>query len=117
MDRVVFASMLLDNYLFLKPAVTIVDAVVGMDGDGPSNGNPKQIGVLGGSRNALLLDLALFKRINGDLSKLPLFHAAKDRNLASVDLVDGIEVTGDGGGIRLQILYFLILVLLSILKA
>ncbi len=45
-DKSFFALMLLELCEALAPALTIVDAVVGMEGEGPGSGDPVQIGVL-----------------------------------------------------------------------
>ena len=45
-DKAFFALMLLELCEALAPALTIVDAVVGMEGEGPGSGDPVQIGAL-----------------------------------------------------------------------
>jgi len=45
-DKAYFALMLLELCEALAPALTIVDAVVGMEGEGPGSGDPVQIGAL-----------------------------------------------------------------------
>jgi uncharacterized protein (DUF362 family)/NAD-dependent dihydropyrimidine dehydrogenase PreA subunit len=45
-DKEFFALMLLELCEQLAPALSIVDAVVGMEGEGPGSGDPVQIGVL-----------------------------------------------------------------------
>jgi uncharacterized protein (DUF362 family) len=40
-----FSEMLLDLLGLVKPRLAIMDAVVGMEGNGPAAGNPRQIGV------------------------------------------------------------------------
>jgi len=55
-DKAYFALMLLELAEHIAPALTIVDAVTGMEGDGPGSGDPVQIGALLASRNALALD-------------------------------------------------------------
>ena len=45
-DKAFFALMLLELCEALSPALTIVDAVVGMEGEGPGSGDPIQIGAL-----------------------------------------------------------------------
>ncbi len=45
-DKAFFAMMLLELCEALPPALTIVDAVVGMEGEGPGSGDPVQIGAL-----------------------------------------------------------------------
>ncbi|MEA3545281.1 MAG: DUF362 domain-containing protein [Thermodesulfobacteriota bacterium] len=45
-DKAFFALMLLELCEALAPTLTIVDAVVGMEGEGPGSGDPIQIGAL-----------------------------------------------------------------------
>ena len=52
-----FAAMLLDLAACISPRLSIIDAVVGMEGDGPSTGNPRGIGFLLSSANPLALDV------------------------------------------------------------
>ena len=55
-DKAFFALMLLELAEHIAPALTIVDAVTGMEGDGPGSGDPVQIGALLASRDPLALD-------------------------------------------------------------
>ena len=45
-DKAFFALMLLELSELLAPTLTIVDAIVGMEGEGPGSGDPVDIGVL-----------------------------------------------------------------------
>nr|ABD75790.1 iron-sulfur cluster-binding protein [uncultured bacterium] len=51
-----FAGMCLDLVSFLSPRLSIMDAVIGMEGTGPQNGTPRYIGWLLASTNPLALD-------------------------------------------------------------
>ena len=53
-----FCEMLLDLAELVKPDLNIMDAVVGMEGEGPSGGTPREFGYLLGSPAAEELDLA-----------------------------------------------------------
>jgi uncharacterized protein (DUF362 family)/ferredoxin len=52
-----FNEVLLDVLRWSQPVLSIMDGVIGMEGDGPSGGRPKQVGVLLASTNALALDV------------------------------------------------------------
>lgn len=56
-DRELFARMLLEIYQLRRPDLTIVDAVVGMEGNGPGSGDPRPIGLLLGGPNAVAVDV------------------------------------------------------------
>ncbi|HAD04362.1 MAG: (4Fe-4S)-binding protein [Desulfuromonadales bacterium GWD2_61_12] len=55
-DKAFFALMLLELAEQIRPALTIVDAVTGMEGDGPGSGDPVQIGALLAGSNPLAVD-------------------------------------------------------------
>lgn len=55
-DRSLFASILIDIHNIVSPSVTILDGIIGMDGDGPSSGRPRELGILAVSKNAFILD-------------------------------------------------------------
>jgi len=55
-DKAFFALMLLELAERFAPALSIMDAVVGMEGNGPGSGDPVPIGALLASPNALALD-------------------------------------------------------------
>ena len=59
MDKHLFAAMLLDLAECVNPGLTIMDAVIGMEGNGPGNGDPRQVGYLLGSENPRALDLVM----------------------------------------------------------
>jgi uncharacterized protein (DUF362 family)/Pyruvate/2-oxoacid:ferredoxin oxidoreductase delta subunit len=66
-DKMLFASMLIDIHVLAKPILTILDGVVGMDRDGPGSGRVRSVGLVAVSRNALALDFHIEK-----LAKFPL---------------------------------------------
>lgn len=63
-DKAFFALMLLELAERFPPALTIMDGVVGMEGNGPGNGDPVQLGALLASPHLLALDTVATKMIN-----------------------------------------------------
>jgi uncharacterized protein (DUF362 family)/Pyruvate/2-oxoacid:ferredoxin oxidoreductase delta subunit len=55
-DKAFFALMLLELAEHVRPALTIVDAVTAMEGDGPGSGDPVHIGALLASASPLAVD-------------------------------------------------------------
>ncbi len=55
-DKAFFALMLLELSERFKPVLSIMDAVVGMEGNGPGNGDPIQLGALLASSHPVALD-------------------------------------------------------------
>jgi uncharacterized protein (DUF362 family)/Pyruvate/2-oxoacid:ferredoxin oxidoreductase delta subunit len=60
----VFSEMLVDLFSCVPPHLNIMDAVVGMEGEGPSAGLPKKIGLILASCDAVALD-AVAARVVG----------------------------------------------------
>jgi uncharacterized protein (DUF362 family)/Pyruvate/2-oxoacid:ferredoxin oxidoreductase delta subunit len=93
-DQDHFADMLLDLAEYVSPRLSIMDAVTGMEGDGPgAAGTPRQIGLLLGSKNPLALDIIAGEIIGLRREQNPLLIAAENRRLAPAGL-DEIEVIG-----------------------
>ena len=55
-DKAFFALMLLELAERFQPALSIMDAVIAMEGDGPGSGDPVAVGALLASANPLALD-------------------------------------------------------------
>lgn len=55
-DRELFARMLVDIYRLVQPSLTILDGIVGMDGNGPNSGKPISLGLVLAAGDALCLD-------------------------------------------------------------
>lgn len=89
-----FADALIDIFLSVKPALNIMDAIVGMEGPGPSAGKPKEIGVIIASEKAFNLDMVAVNIINVAPKSVPMLKNAIDRGLC-VDSTDKIEIVGE----------------------
>jgi uncharacterized protein (DUF362 family)/NAD-dependent dihydropyrimidine dehydrogenase PreA subunit len=87
-DALLFAAILIDIYTIVKPSITILDGIVGMDGDGPSSGRPRDFGVVAVSQDALALD-AFVESSLGLASRLPLTGLALEKGLVEkADVID-----------------------------
>jgi len=80
-DGEFFATMLVELYEAIRPAVTIVDAVVAMEGQGPGSGQPRQVGLLIAGSNAHHLDWACARLIGFAPSDVPTLSVAGRRGL------------------------------------
>ena len=76
-----FANMLIDLNEYLKPCLIIVDGIVAMEGNGPTAGVPKQVGVVLASKDPYKLDLVCSKIINLELNNVPVLEMALERGL------------------------------------
>lgn len=89
-----FANALIDIFLSVKPSLNIMDAVVGMEGHGPSAGNPRQVGLILASENAFNLDLTVLNILNVNPVAVPIIRNAQERGLCPYKLED-IELVGE----------------------
>jgi ferredoxin len=89
-----FAALLLDIWNGIRPCLTIMDGVIGMDGRGPTNGNPFPYGVVAGARDALTMDFWLCRMMGVRLEDYPLWQAAAVRGMPQCDL-DENDLAGD----------------------
>ncbi len=81
-----FADLLLDIYLQIKPGLNIMDAIVGLEGQGPgSTGKPKATGLIIASENALALDIVASKIIGFVPKEIPVISQAIKRGLIDID--------------------------------
>lgn len=89
-----FANMLVDINEYFKPRLSIVDAVIGMEGNGPTAGTPRKIGALIASKTPYLADVVGAKLIGLDPLGVPTVAAAVERGLSPADCL-GEEFYGD----------------------
>jgi uncharacterized protein (DUF362 family) len=75
-DANTFGEMLVATAQAIDPNLTIIDGIIGHEGNGPSNGEPRQLGVLGASINVFALDLAMLEVLNVDWQLVPTATAA-----------------------------------------
>ena len=92
-DRDLFARMLLEICLFRPPDLTVVDAVVAMEGNGPSSGKPKAVGLLLAGDNAVAVDVVAAE-VAGIPKKLLFVEQAALRLELSGARRDAITVVG-----------------------
>jgi uncharacterized protein (DUF362 family) len=72
-----FGEMLVETARAIDPDLTIVDAIIGHEGNGPSGGEPRYLGVLGASRNVFALDRAMVELLQIDPQRIPTQRAAQ----------------------------------------
>ena len=112
-----FADMLVDLDEFWKPRLHLVDAVVAMEGNGPTAGSPKQVGCLLAGENPHRMDLLCAKLIGLDPGTVPTLRAAQARGLCpetleelSIDgpwedfVTEGFQIITERNGLQFQAL-------------
>ena len=89
-----FAGMLVDLYEYSAPKLCICDAVIGMEGNGPTMGSPRKIGCIIASQNGHKLDAVAAGLIGLTPDDVPTLKAAQSRGLLPEDISE-ITVSGD----------------------
>lgn len=89
-----FSDMIVDLNEYFKTKLSIVDAVIGMEGNGPTAGTPRKIGALAASESSYALDLLCAKLIGIDAAQVPTLQAAIDRGLVPASL-SGLDIIGN----------------------
>ncbi|KPJ53578.1 hypothetical protein AMJ39_04190 [candidate division TA06 bacterium DG_24] len=56
-DRSDFSEMLVDIWMLTAPGLTVMDGIVGMEGNGPGGGDPRWLGVLIAGTSSLSVDM------------------------------------------------------------
>ncbi len=91
-DPLSFARLLVHIHELVAPRVSILDAVVGMEGNGPGSGTPRLFGALMASTNAHALDAVLCRALGIDPARLPTFAAAREAGVVCPP--DAVTVVG-----------------------
>ncbi len=89
-----FAEILCDVYATRVPDLHITDGVVGMEGNGPTNGSPRDVGKVLASMHGYNLDAVSSKVIGFSPDRVNTLAVGKDRGLWSGDL-NTVQVEGD----------------------
>ena len=66
-----FGTMLVETARLINPALTIVDGVLGHEGNGPSGGDPRELGVLAASADVFAVDRAMVTVLGVDPQTVP----------------------------------------------
>jgi uncharacterized protein (DUF362 family) len=77
-----FGEMLVETARAINPNLTIVDGIIGHEGNGPSAGEPRDLGVLGASGDVFALDVAMLEVLNVEPHLVPTAAAAQRLGLA-----------------------------------
>jgi len=93
-DAKSLSEMLVDVLTLVRPALTVMDGIVGMDGDGPSGGDPFPTGVILASPDPVAVDLAAVRLVGMEPSGVPALRVAARRGLTTLQLGD-VQFVGD----------------------
>lgn len=89
-----FAQMIVGVHQAIRPVLNIIDAVVVMQGQGPINGQPRNLGLLLASTDAAAVDSVSAELLAASSEKLQMLAAARRTKAGVTDLAD-IELLGE----------------------
>jgi uncharacterized protein (DUF362 family)/Pyruvate/2-oxoacid:ferredoxin oxidoreductase delta subunit len=89
-----FMRMLVELTALLKPRLTIMDAVVGMEGNGPGSGDPRLIGAVLAGHDPVAVDVVSSLLVGVAPEKLPIMRAAAAAGVGETRL-DRIKILGE----------------------
>ncbi|WP_418791632.1 DUF362 domain-containing protein [Phosphitispora sp. TUW77] len=89
-----FARVLVDIYGLTRPALTIMDGIIGMEGNGPSAGSPRNTGLVLAAEDGVALDAVVAHLVGVPPSKIHTTRIAHQRGLGIGDM-SKIEVLGE----------------------
>ena len=89
-----FHEIIVDVFRLRPPDLFIVDAVVGMEGNGPASPDLRDIGLILASDNAVALDAVLATMMGIEPSRLRFLQKAKEAGLGDYEL-ETIQVIGE----------------------
>ena len=89
-----FQELLVDVFRLRVPNLFIMDAVVGMEGNGPASPDLRDIGLILASDNAVAMDAVVAVMMGCEPGRLRTLQKAKEMGLGDFDL-SSIEVIGE----------------------
>jgi uncharacterized protein (DUF362 family)/NAD-dependent dihydropyrimidine dehydrogenase PreA subunit len=89
-----FQEMLVEVFKLRVPDLFVVDAVVGMEGNGPASPDLREIGLILASDNAVAMDAVMAAMMGCDPGKLRFLQKAQESGLGEYDL-STIEIIGE----------------------
>ncbi len=93
-EEIKFADMLCDLCLMTSPQINITDAVIAMEGNGPSGGTLKKVGVVTASANPFMCDVLNCYLMGYDYNEVTTVKCAVKRGLC-VDSTEALEIIGE----------------------
>ena len=77
-----FGEMLVETARAINPELTIIDGIVAHEGNGPSNGEPRHLGILGASEDVFALDRTFLDILAVDPATVPTAAAMQRLGLS-----------------------------------
>lgn len=89
-----FAKLVVDIYALARPGLHIVDGVVGMEGNGPSAGDPRDLGMILAGEDGVAMDSLICHILGREPLQIPINRFAGEQGLGETD-INKIKVVGD----------------------
>lgn len=93
-DEERFARFLLDLSNVIAPSLTIVDGIVGMDGNGPQWGRARELNFIIASSSCIAVDRVVAELLCYDVTKVPTLKVA-ERDMARGSRIEQIMILGE----------------------
>ncbi len=88
------AQALVDVFEMVQPQITVMDAVIGMEGNGPNAGDPRKVGLIIAGFDGVALDAVASTIIGFDPMKVPIIKYAHERKLGTA-IMNNINIVGE----------------------
>lgn len=88
-----FCRLLVDLYALVRPALTVMDGIVGMEGPGPAGGSPRRVGVVIAGVDAVAVDAVACRIVGTPPLRVPTTRIAHARGIGTGEL-ERIELAG-----------------------
>jgi uncharacterized protein (DUF362 family)/Pyruvate/2-oxoacid:ferredoxin oxidoreductase delta subunit len=88
-----FAQIIVDILSLCPPGLTIMDAIVSMEGDGPSSGKPRQTNLILASTDPVAIDTVACEIMGLNPAKVATITTACDAGLG-IGFIEAIEIVG-----------------------
>ncbi|MDO4459971.1 MAG: DUF362 domain-containing protein [Clostridia bacterium] len=89
-----FSKMLIDLSEYIRPDLCIIDGIDGMEGDGPTGGSPRHVGLVFTGLSSYAVDMVASSCIGLNPMEIRMLKEANERGLCP-DSVDEIDVIGE----------------------
>lgn len=91
-----FAEMLVETAKAINPNLTIIDGIIGHEGNGPSGGEPRPLGILGSSSDVFALDRAIVEILNVPPEQVPTLAASMRLGICpELDAIEFVSLDPD----------------------
>lgn len=89
------SEFLVEMYSSLKPDLNLVDAIVAMEGDGPSSGTPRKTGLIIGGKDAVAVDSIASRLYGLKWHSVAMLRIASCRGIGIAESAK-IDISGNG---------------------